>query len=75
MGRNVSERSANFDHGSLLATQLGGFRFFSVRFRYEIPSAAVGAACIYPVAANTSWYPYGSFAASGLTSSLQNVST
>lgn len=31
MGRNVSERSANFDHGSLLATQLGGFRFISNR--------------------------------------------
>lgn len=34
-GRNVSsERSANFIHGSLLAIQLGGFRFISDKFRY-----------------------------------------
>lgn len=55
-GRNVSsERSANFIHGSLLAIQLGGFRFISDKFRYEIRCAAPQCRLYYPVAANTSW--------------------
>lgn len=58
MGRNVSERSWRFDHGSLLADQLGGFRFMCDRSGNDMLGPCFDPMRHAPIG-NTSWWLVG----------------